>query len=156
MQPADEAVFIQLSHEARVGKIVRLCAAGFGILFTQLQENFLDPIQRRVGFGRNNAREKLVAIPDGVRIVHPHIFRDDSLAKFSLSLIDKDSFNQSSDEPTDGIPSVFDEGTGSSDGCVRIGAAKVRWLRKTVESRLACKCRYRWLGYQPGDLPVLD
>ena len=155
VQPVDEATFIQLSHEARVGKIFRLCAASFGILLAQLQKNFLDPIQRRVGFGRNNGREKLVAILDGVRIVHPHVFRDDSLAKLSLSLIDKDSFNQSSGEPPDGIPSVFDKGTGSSDGCVRIGAAKVRWLRKTVETRLARKHRHRRLGNEPGDLPVL-
>src|SRR5262245_37398037 len=156
VQPLDEAVFIQLSHEARVGKIFRLCAAHFGILFAQLQENFLDSIQRRVGFGRNDRREKLVAILHGVRIVHPHVFCDHSLAELSLSLIDENSFYQSSGEPPHGVLPVFDESTGSSDGCVRIGTAKIRWLRKTVESRLAGKRRHRWLSNQSGDLSVLD
>src|SRR5262245_18122838 len=156
VQPVDEAVFIQLSYKARVGKIFRLCAAGFGILLAQLQENFLNPIQRRVGFGRNNGREKLVAILHGVSIVHPHVFRDNSLAELSLSLIDEDSFNQSSREPPDSFLPIFDESTGSSDGCIGIGTAKVRWLRKTVESRLARKRRYRWLSNQPSDLSVLD
>src|SRR5262245_50823463 len=156
VQPVDEAVFIQLSHKARVGKFFRLCAAGFGILLAQFQENFFDPVQWGIRFGRNNRREKLVAILHGVRIAYPHIFRDDSLAEVSLSLIDENSFNQSSREPPDGVLPVFDEGTGSGDGCVGIGTTKVRWFRKTVESRFARKRRHRWLSHQPGDLPVLD
>ena len=72
-----------------------------------------------------------------------------------MSLIDEDSLNQSSRESPHGIPPVFNEDAGSSDGRVRIGAAKVRWLRKTVETRLARKHRHGRLGNEPGDLSVL-
>ena len=96
----------------------------------------LIPSRRRIGFGRHNRREELVAVLHGIGVVDPHVFRDDALAKFLLSLIDEDSLNQGPGESPDGIPPVFDEGSGSSDGGVRVGTARVRCLARLLRRAL--------------------